>query len=411
MRVRKDMGVLRWWCALAVMGVMTGNLWSAEIIPVGDFRFLCGQYYYNNTPSSLSGNISCTFVPAIKFSDRFSLIPAYNGSYRGTREVNDLAGGGTLFQDEQSHLLSVKGVYTALPSLKFKLSASYRYQLLRETLDETWGKGLFDYRKANGGFETEYEYVRKHTLRAGVDYFTLQFPNYTSLESSMTAAGLGRELAGTRTLDSVNVMYRLTAVDTFGPVKTETSISATTKEYPDQPLVAADSGLLAEKRRDLYTTAGIRALCAAGKVAGVRLLPGIDVQTAILDSTQNHYDAVKHWFVGDYYDYTAMSVGPSLDLVTGGAKPWVISCAVNGSLKNYAARTVQNAATGAYDSEDLIYVQEIVYSLTVVYPLTKNFKLRMTANLIDATSNMHYETTYAYNYQTSNYLFGFTHEF
>ena len=78
---------------------------AAELVPMGDFRVLGGQYYFNSTPSSLSGNMSLTLVPAVKFSDKFTLVNTYMGSYKGTKEVNDLAGGGTLFQDSQDHLV------------------------------------------------------------------------------------------------------------------------------------------------------------------------------------------------------------------------------------------------------------------------------------------------------------------
>jgi hypothetical protein len=384
-------------------------VFAARVVPVGDFRFLGGQYFYNNTPSSLSGNLSFTVVPAVKFSDKFALIPTYMGSYRGTKEVSDLAGGGTLFQDGQDHFVSVKGIYSPAAPLKLKLGASYRMELLRETKDENWGKGLFDYHKLNTGIEAEYAFTKKTALRVGADYYTLRFPNYASLESSVTSGELGRELAGKNTLDCNNTMASVRLNNAFGPVKTELGGSITSKDYTDQRLVTASGDLSAEKRKDAYSLANANIACPIAITKGFGLIPSLDLQYILNDSTQGHYDANKYLYISDYYDYTSLAVSPLLHFVLG-ALPWTVSVGGSYCRQTYANRPVQDEA-GNYQLNDKIYVDEMMFSVAVSYPLTKEFKLRAVSNFIDSRSNMKYEKTFAYNYQTSNYLFGFSYEF
>jgi hypothetical protein len=406
MRIRR----LRFHVLLLALGVAV-PLGAAEIVPMGDFRFLGGQYFFDNTPSSLSGNLSFTMVPAIKFSSRFSLIPTYLGSYRGSKEVNDLIGGGTLFQDEQNHLLSLKGVYAVTPAFKLKLGASYRVELLRETRDETWGKGLFDYRKLNFGVETEYAYSREHAVRLGVDLFTLDFPNYESLESSVTASGLGRELAGKSTLDCNNTMATVQFNDSFGRLKTELRGTLTAKDYPDQPLVLSDNSLSKEKRQDACTAFGLVLLYPFEKAAGdISIIPSLDCQLVLNDSTQAHYDANKYTYIADYYDYSYLMAGPSFTLLFG-KNPWALTLGAACGRKDYKTRPVQDADGDYAARGEKIYVNELVYSLGAVYPLPGGLKLRVTGNFVDASSNMKYEKTFAYNYRSANYLFGFSYEF
>ena len=80
-----------------------------EVKPVVNAEVLGGQYFYNNTESSLGADASLLVAPYTKFNDQWSMVPLYSGSYEGTQQVQDLVGGGTLFQDSQEHNVSVKG--------------------------------------------------------------------------------------------------------------------------------------------------------------------------------------------------------------------------------------------------------------------------------------------------------------
>lgn len=355
--------------------------------------------------------MSFTFVPAVKFSDKFTLVNTYLGSYKGSKEVNDLAGGGTLFQDSQYHFLSVKGVYALNTAVKLKLGTSYRKELLRETKNETWGQGLFDYDKMNIGAEAEYNYMKKYEARIGIDQYTLSFPNYASLESAQTA-DLGRELAGKNTLNSTNLAVSLNGAAKFNvfekDIKTDIGYSLTSKSYPDQPLVLADSQLSTDKRKDAYASASLGVASSFKVMKGVVLVPALNYQMIANDSNQAHYDARKTTFTADYYDYSYTSFGPALNFLVG-SRPWAVT--VSGSIgrQAYKERLTQDI-DGNYLTEK-IYVDEKIYGLGVVYPIAKSIKMRLMYNYVDSKSNMKYEKTYSYNYISSNFLMGFNVEF
>src|SRR5690348_5776996 len=68
-------------------------------IPVVNSEFSMGQWYFDGSRSSLGGNAALSVVPALRFSNRFSVLPSIQSRYRGTRSTEELAGGNTLFQD------------------------------------------------------------------------------------------------------------------------------------------------------------------------------------------------------------------------------------------------------------------------------------------------------------------------
>jgi hypothetical protein len=159
---------------LMAVGTAAG---AAEVTPIGTFGFMGGQHFLEGTASDLAADVNVLVTPVVKFSDRWSLFPTYQGTYQGNRDIQELAGGGTLFQDSTSQNLLVKSVHT-LGKWKIKPSVGGRLEWLRETKDEDWGEGLFDYRKGSAGLETEYAFSPRAGARLAYDYYQLKFPNY-----------------------------------------------------------------------------------------------------------------------------------------------------------------------------------------------------------------------------------------
>ena len=181
-----------------------GPAHAVEFVPVFGGSALMGQTLQDGKSTSWNGNANLQFTPALKFSESWGLIPTYAGSYQGTKSVSDLGSGGQLFQDSMSHSLRVKGIWRS-GNFKLKPQAGYRWEFLRETTDEKWGKGLFDYRKPSLGLEAEYAVAEAVTVGFSADWYRIEFPNYRSLESTVAGQGLGREQASGRTLDTNNM--------------------------------------------------------------------------------------------------------------------------------------------------------------------------------------------------------------
>jgi len=386
---------------------------------VGSFSFYGGQYFFSGAPGALSGNLNFNISPTIKFSNKAASILTLDISYRGSKEVTDIAGGGALFQDAASGGAIFKFVISPIKSLTLRPAASYRKELLRETKDENWTKGLFDYDKVSGGIETEYRFAKDNSVALGYDYFTITFPNYVSLESK--SGSLGREQQGSRTLDSANNMLTITSRNRFFNRRflLDASLIKNDKNYPEQPLaVSLDALSPTEKRADTSFLASLSAgyIFAAGK--NFLIAPSAGFSYISLDSNQNRVDATKSVFVKDYYDYTNLIPSANLAFIfntlnnnANGASDSQSTVFVrwSGGAKNYPSRPVQDVS-GNYGTEK-IYINETIYTLGLSYPLSRQTKVSVTGSYLKSESNMKYESVYRYNYESATYFLGIKYDF
>lgn len=394
---------------LAAALAAAGPARAAELVPVFNGAFLLGQTLQDGRSTSWNGNASLQFTPAVKFSEAWGLIPTYSAAYQGTKSVSDLGSGGQLFSDSQSHALRVKGVWRR-GRLKLKPQAGYRWELLRETSDETWGKGLFDYRKPSLGLEAEYAAAEAVTLGFSADWYRIEFPNYRSLESSVQGLGLGREQASARTLDTNNASWTGTASFPFAipGVKTRLSVNWTDRRYPEQNIVLPTGSLSSDRRADAIKS--VSALLGRGwrlsDDAGVYL----DLQGSWtrLDSSQNHYDAGTNRFTGDYYSYEERQIQPRAVFSLGKRKVELALAYLN-THREYLSRAAQDAA-GTHLSDTMSLDQDnFIFDLAV--PVGKGFRLLVSSTVATARSNQRFEKFFKTNYTLQSHLLGFSYSY
>lgn len=394
---------------LAAALAAAGPARAFEYVPVFGGSFLLGQVLENGRSTSWNGNANLQFTPAMKFSESWGVIPTYSGSYQGTKSVSDLGSGGQLFQDSMSHSLRAKGIWKR-GDLKLKPQAGYRWELLRETTDESWGKGLFDYRKPSLGLEAEYAVAEAVTLTGGFDWYRIEFPNYRSLESSVAGQGLGREQASGRTLDSVNTAWTGAVAFPFAipGVKARVNVGWTDRRFPEQNIVLQTGALSADRRSDSIKNVGF-ALGRGwrlGEAAGVYA----DLQGAWtrVDSSQNHYDAETSRFTSDYYSYEEQSIQPRAAFTLGRRKV-ELGIAYQYTRRQYLSRRAQNAG-GTYLDDAMVMNQDNFF-FDVAVPLGRGFKLLVNSTASTARSNQRYEKFFKTNYTLQSHMLGFSYSY
>ena len=370
-----------------------------------------GQNYYNGAESSFGGVMSLTASPYTKFNDRWSLVPIYAGSYRGTQQVADLVGGGTLFQDSQGHIFSSKRIRSFFNGLKLKVWGGYGIDLLRETQNENWGRGLYDSRRVFGGAEGEWSWASDRTARLAYDHYRIGFPNYASLESSQINAGLGRELSEPDVLNNTNHALTLGA-RTGLPWNGYADLSAsyTLRQYPDQHRVIASGDLEGETRHDNLQSLSTQGTWPVFVKSHKRLFTSAGYTWSRLDSDQNNYDTAQVTLNPNFYSYMTHSLNHRWTLLMGpDASPWALN--LNGSLsrQTYADRRTQDAA-GAYGA-GATRVDSAYIGLGGSYPIAKGFNLAANAYFGWNDSNNQDNRVYRYHYNTQTYLMGFTYAY
>ncbi len=395
---------------------------AAEWTPVLSASLAGGQYFFQGQRGSLGGNASLTAAGLLKTSDLWSVLPMYAGSYRGTKGVDDGVGAGTLFQQQMDHTVSVTGIRKLQDSSwRVRPSAGYKREFLKETRDETWGKGLFDYQKISAGLEFENVYKDPFSFRAGLDVFLVRFPNYASLESQSGVDPfgdpLGRELASKRVLDTNNVQLSASGSKPWPAddpkLVLQGSYSFLLKMFADQHLVQPSGQFENTNRRDYVNTLG----GSVGKPVQLRVFGedgrldlNFGLNFAYNRSNQNTFDATFAQYIADSYSYWTLGGGPGANLSWGDAKaPTWLSATFRWNRQTYTGRLVQDGV-GVYSSAKQHH-DRYNLGLAYGYPIAPKFTMTFRTNILWAASNHTYEKNYSYTYRAMNYLIGVNYEY
>jgi len=377
--------------------------------PVVNAQLLGGQYYYNGADNAFGAVASLSAAPYMKFNDQWSLVPLYSGSYNGTKQVTDLIGGGTLFQESMDHVGSMKIIRSFDNGFKLKADGSFGAQFLRETVDESWGDGLYDNRRAAGGAEAEWEWEKDRYVRLAYDYYDIWFPNYTSLESQGAAAGLGRELNAPDVLNNTNHAVTLgTRTGLFWNGFFDGSLSYTWRHFGSEHLVDLSGNLVPDLRNDQVETLSLAGTWPVIMNPGLRLFSTLGYSWLHNYSNQNHYDAQQAFFDPNYYSYVQQTLSINWTLAVGD-NPWTLGLTGSLSRQDYGNRLIQDTA-GAYGT-DVTYVNGAFTTLEFTYPIAKGFRLDAQGQFGWDNSNNTDNAVYQYHYNTQTYLLGFTYAY
>ncbi|MFA6092093.1 MAG: hypothetical protein WCU88_04615 [Elusimicrobiota bacterium] len=389
---------------------------AVEMEPLFRAQLLGGQYFFKDEKASLSGNASMLFAPALRFNERWSLLPSFSSAYQGTKRVVDLVGAGSLFQEQMDHRAGLKAVYVPEDSLwRLKGRTGYKAQMLKETRDEHWMHGLFDYQSAEAGLEAEYVYRDPFSVRIAYDYAYTFFPNYTALESQhawdFQGQPLAREMVGDRVLDSHLNMLSLAFDSSIGAASVvQIGLRLARQSYPRQAVVK-ESGLLDSARRSDYSShlsAGLRTPFELRPETRLTLSGGLWGGNLLSD--QNSYDASRLRFISRYYDYVQFGtdLGARLDLGDE-REPISVSLGLSVQRRNYLGRPAQDSS-GLYRADHLVQDSWMLTG-SLRYPMSQRISLLFELEHGRTSSNQGYAQFYSYDYSATNYLFGLQYEY
>lgn len=384
-------------------------------VPYLNLRLLGGQYFFAGSEGGLSGNANLVGGVSLELDDRSQLLATYSGSYRGTKSVADLVGGGTLFQERQNHRASLAVPVQLSEMWTLRPEAGMAVEFLKETKNENWGSGLFDYRRPFFSVDADYRYADPLKLNFGVDFYYIHFQNYTALESqaqTLQASGsLARELAGPHTLDSYNVAVR-GGGEWRAPWSTvlESKLVLTRRVYPDQNVALSNGLLSAQTRRDTVVNLNGTLKIPRAPRKDLRLMGSLGADFALETSNQNSYDAQRTKFLPEYYDSMKFGAGAGINLYKEITPKKFADAGLDVRYRRtqFKERPVQDAS-GAYQSE-IIHYNEFVLALSGGYPISPGFRWTFSLQMGKQSSNMGFEKLYRYNYDTVSYLMGFVYE-
>lgn len=383
---------------------------KVKVLPLVDVKLTGGSSSFEGKDASFSGNFDFSLVPVIKFNQSLSLLPQYQGKYTGSKGATELEGGGKLYQKQQDHALSLKLINKINKGLEIKSKAGYKYVYLRETKDEDWGKGIFDYNKAIASLEFEKLFLRKQlpgNLKGGYEYYQILFPNYKSLTSKTDD---WKELSGENPLDYTVQGIFLSSNIFFTP-KTRSGIDYNYrhKDYINQLVVTDQGSFSSDKRKDDIHDINIsltHILLPEKAKTSLKVSYGLRINK----SNQNNYDTDikrKKDFIPNFYGFTEHKFKPSVTFGLPKNTNLTLDCGYN--YKKYTDRDIQDK-NGVYQDEK-IHSETYSLGMQLSYPLSKGFSLEVGGDINHTKSNMAFENFYKYNYRYQSYSVGIGYQY
>ena len=379
---------------------------------MGKLDLFGGQYFFENQSGAFNGYGSLDAQLTKSYSARSGFYISAKSVYTGFKQVNELAGGGTLFQQTLDDSLGVKWIKRYEGGFALKPRVGMKNQLFRETKDEKWGQGLYDFWRYEAGLTLE----RKTRLGLSTpwlyqlswDVYYTRYTRFTTL-ASQYGAELSAPDPGSRTLDTITNQFSYSSeLDLPGFMKAHLFYALSVIDYQDQRVINSAGEYLSSNRADYYQALNLglsKRYNDMGALGGIRPVIGIDLGLADLISNQNHLDTdPQHLrFIRAYYDYWEARLAPSAQftfLPTG----LIMRFGYEFAVRRYPERLVQDG-DGAYKSGRLVQYSNSA-SLEAAYPLARSLDLKIQGNWAASRSNNRYEQVYRYNYESSMYFAG-----
>ena len=371
-----------------------------------------GQYFFEGESGAFNGYGVLDAQLAKSLSASSGYFFSLRSVYTGFKQVNELAGGGTLFQQSLDNTLGFKWIRRYEGGFSLKPRAAVKNQLFRETKDEKWGEGLYDFTRYEAGLtlerKTRLGLSTPWTYQLSWDVFYTRYERFKSLASQY-----GQELSapdpGSRVLDTLtNQISYDSEFDLPGFTKADVFVALSLAGYQDQKVINSEGRYLSSRRSDSYQVLNLgvsKRYNDFDALGGVRPVAGLTLGLANLLSNQNHLDTdPKHLkFIRSFYDYSEARLAPNAQL-TFISSGLVLRAGYEFAARWYSDRLAQKSE-GTYTSAKLAQYSNSL-SLEAVYPLYRSVDVKLRGNWAASRSNNRYEQVYRYSYDSSMYFAG-----
>jgi hypothetical protein len=391
------------------------NFFGKKVIPIVNLDLLGTYSKIQGHDETWGAIVDALVSPAIKMNDNYYIIPLYNFNYTREQQIIAEEEGGYSVQQTMNHNVYLTNKFRLNDRFVTKLSGFGTWAYYKETKDEDWSDGLYDYTDVGALLDFEYEIgaLRDKSfdeLGLELEYYRREYQNFKSL-ISLASPTAPEENEKDYDGYKLAVGYLRDSADALS---IEALYQPLWKRYVDKLVVGSDGVLISgDKRKDLQHTLDLNFRYPQTE----RLTFYLDNQLIINTSNQNFYDSKDtiilsdDEFIDDYYEYTSYMLRPkvSYDIPVKEEKDLTVHLAYAFLDKQYDDRKAQSSS-GAYtndEQEDKFHT----FSLGLSYPLTEKVKAIALFDYTIAKSNMEYEKYYRYNYDLMSVACGISCRF
>ncbi len=380
---------------------------------MGKLDIFGGQYFFENQAGAFNGYGVLDLQLAKSYSASSGFYVSAKSVYTGFKQVNELSGGGTLFQQSLDNSIGAKWIRRYEGGFSLKPRVGVKSQLFRETKDEKWGEGLYDLTRYEAGLtlerKTRWGLSTPWIYQLSWDAYYTRYARFKSLASEYGGGELNPPDPGSRVLDTLTNQFSYDSeFDLPGFLKADLFFALSMVGYQDQKVINSEGRYLQSERSDSYQTLSLslsKRYNDINALGQVRPVLGMSLGLANLISNQNHLDTdLAHLkFIRSFYDYSEARLSPSAQFTfidTG----LILRLNYEFALRSYSDRLAQES-DGSYTPQKLSQYSNS-FNVETVYPVYRSIDLKLQCNWAASRSNNRYERTYRYNYNSSMYFAG-----
>ena len=375
---------------------------NPKLITMGHLEVL-GSYSDIREGENLWGyNIFGYLSPSLRINPTLYVIPLYTLEYKRLRQFISEEEGLIQYSNYMTHNLTLALRKEFKKGWFIRISALGTWNYVKETKDEDWGEGLYDYRDAGLSIDFRHRVKTQEALEdytGGLEYFRRKYPNFQSLLSiGMPSAPEKNE----KDFDGYKFSFGWEKTTSRG-LKFYIKPYLLLKFFLDKHLLNEDGTLNSSKKRK-DTLLNLDWGVSFPITEKIRFF--LDNNYSYNYSKLGYYDSkntlllTDDKFIPRYYYYQSFSINPSLEYIYPLEEEREISLKLGFSFlyKDYFGRKAQTE-DGTYSQKDQ---RDLEYGLsaTLSLPLTKKLSWLIRYSYTWARSNQRYEAYYRYNYDT-----------
>ena len=391
------------------------RFFGKKVIPILNLDLLATYSKIQGHNDTTGTIVDVLASPAIKINDNHYVIPLYNFNYTREQQIIAEEEGGYSVQETLNHNIYLTNKLKLNDKLTTKISGFGTWSYNKDTKDENWSNGLYNYTDFGGIMDFEYELGDIgdnifDEVGLELEYYKRKYPNFKSLISLATPTASEED---EKDYDGFKLIFGYLRDNPQG-LSLEATYQPLWKEYIDKLIIGSDGVLIdGDKREDNQHVFGLNFKYPTTK----RLTLYLENEFTINNSNQNFYDSKDTTslsddeFISNYYDYTSYKIRPkvSYKIPIKEEKDLTVHLAYTYLNKQYNDRKAQSS-TGLYTSEDE-EDQFHTYSFGLSYPITEKIKAIALFDYTIAKSNMDYEKYYRYNYDLMSIACGISCRF
>lgn len=391
---------------IAILAVLTAisqlaNAEQNKITPTGNFQAL-GAYSDTNKGKGFWGyDFSGSYAPMVKLNDSQYLIPLYSGVIEHMRQYVTQEEGGRLYNDFQLHNLSVALRNKHSEEWSSRITGLATWNFLKETQDESFGTGLYDYRDFGAAFDLRQRLKlggdTEHEYSWGIKYFRRTYPNYQSLISLSTVTAPETD---EKDFDAIGLSFGFEELLKRG-ISWEMRPSLMLKYFTDKKQIGDDGVLKDDNRRDYVLGLDFN---GDWPLKEGRWVVSADNNLTYNHSNMDYYDSGNTLILSDdvfsrnYYSFFSASTYPYVTYYhpMGKDKRLALRAGYSFLYRHYPGRKVQEADGTYTDSKQRDH--EHAVHLSSSYPISKELSWVSYFDYTWARSNQKFEQFYYYAY-------------